>query len=164
MYYQPVPLPIPEDLDSYPLWYWCFLQNSIDIADGPVPPRFFQIFSNRVNYPFRPHPVFHLLYFCKEKCSFDWIIFLKRCVISICELILTTKIKDYNDLKDQSLLSAFSDVYDTVWEAKTIIFQCIQCASLSHIEDAVVIKSPKIISIFWTYQWCIMPSVNRAFK
>ena len=47
--------------------------------------------------------------------------FLQRCVISICELILTTKIKDYNDLKDQSLLSAFSDVYDTVWEAKTII-------------------------------------------
>ena len=67
------------------------------------------------------------------------------------ELILTTKIKNYNDLKDQSLLSVFSDVYDTVWEAKTIIFQCIQCASLSHIEDAVVIKSPKIISIFWTY-------------
>ena len=68
--------------------------------------------------------------------------FLQRCVISICELILTTKIKDYNDLKDQSLLSAFSDVYDTVWEAKTIISLTSRCDNLvqsikSHFESTL---------------------------
>ena len=70
--------------------YWCFLQNSIDITDGPVlprsspgsPPVFSNIFKScELPLPFPPGspPVlprfFYLQYFGKEKCIVDCINF-----------------------------------------------------------------------------------------